>query len=174
MGGVLIVFVIFISAKTLGRRGVKSYSACARLFPPPFERGQGRANGAANSSPVKRPVDWAVPDDCAGRLFTLLDELSFRAVGWADDLDSLAGTYGRDSPLDAVEAVVTPLAELGITFAVQHMPGWTNDGGWQDDDVPFRIRGAEREQERHRQRIPKMHGRDCHVDSPRGLRFAKP
>jgi len=65
MGGALIVSVIFILAKTLRRRGVKSYWACARLFPPSFERGQGGANGAANSSPVKRPVDWAVPDDCA-------------------------------------------------------------------------------------------------------------
>ena len=75
MGGVSIVFVIFISAKTLGRRGVKSYWACARLFPPPFERGQGRANGAANSLPVKGPVDWAVPDDCAHHAAHMRDDL---------------------------------------------------------------------------------------------------
>jgi hypothetical protein len=75
MGGVLIVIVIFISAKTLGRRGVKSYSACAGLFPPPFGRGQFRANGAANSPPVKRPVDWAVPDDCAHHAGHMRDDL---------------------------------------------------------------------------------------------------
>jgi len=75
MGGVLIVFVIFISAKTLGRRGVKSYWACARLFPPPFERGQAWANGATNASPVERPVDWAVPDDGAHHATHVCDDL---------------------------------------------------------------------------------------------------
>jgi hypothetical protein len=75
MGGVFIVLVIFISAKTLGRRGVKSYRACARLFPPPFERGQGWANGAANSSPVNRPVDWAALDDCAHHAAHMRDDL---------------------------------------------------------------------------------------------------
>ena len=61
-GGSIVVFIL-ISVKTLRLRRVKSYWACARLFPAPFERGQGRANGAVNSLPVKRPVDWAVPDD---------------------------------------------------------------------------------------------------------------
>jgi len=75
MGGVLIVIVIFISVKTLGLRGVKSYSACARLFPPSFGRGRGWANGAANSSPVKRPVDWAMPDDCAHHAAHMRDDL---------------------------------------------------------------------------------------------------
>ena len=74
MGSVLII-VVFISAKTLGRRGVKSYWPCARLFPPPFERGQGRANGAANSSPMKRPVDWAVMDDRAHHAAYMRDDL---------------------------------------------------------------------------------------------------
>jgi len=74
MGSVLII-VVFISAKTLGRRGVKSYWPCARLFPPPFERGQGSANGAANSSPVKRPVDWAAADDRARHAAHMGDDL---------------------------------------------------------------------------------------------------
>ena len=75
VGSVLIVFVIFISAETLGRRGVKSHWACARLFPPPFERGQGWANCAANSSPVKRPVDWAVPHNCTHHAAHMREDL---------------------------------------------------------------------------------------------------
>ena len=75
IGGVLIVLVIFISAKTLGHRGVKSYLACARLSPTPFERVQGWPNGATNASPVKRPIDWAVPDDCAHHAAHMRDDL---------------------------------------------------------------------------------------------------
>jgi hypothetical protein len=77
MGGVFSVLVIFIFtlARTLGRRGVKSYWARARLFPPAFQQGQGWANGAANSSPVKRPVDWAAPDDCAHHAAHMRDDL---------------------------------------------------------------------------------------------------
>jgi hypothetical protein len=65
IGGASIVKVMFISVGILRRSGVNDYWPCARLFPPSFERGQRWANGPANSSPVKRPVDWAVPDDCA-------------------------------------------------------------------------------------------------------------
>jgi hypothetical protein len=75
MGGVAIVVVVFISIKTLGPGCVKNYWACARLFPPPFERGYGWVKSAANSSPVKRPVDWAVPDDCARHAACMREDL---------------------------------------------------------------------------------------------------
>jgi hypothetical protein len=75
MGGVFSVLVIFISVKTLGRRGVKGYWACARLFPPAFQRGQGWVNGTANPSPVKRPVDWSVADDRTQHATYMRDDL---------------------------------------------------------------------------------------------------
>jgi hypothetical protein len=73
-----------------------------------------------------------VPDGGEGMLFSLLDQLGFRPLGWADEHDSLAGTYGREAPLDEAEHTIAALADLGVAFAVQHMAGWTYDGGWQD------------------------------------------
>ena len=95
MGGVLIVLFIFISAKTLGRIGVKSYWACARLFPSPFEQGQGWANGAANSSPVKRPMDWAAPDDCAHDAADMCDDLLSSTYLWRISFQGRAASRFR-------------------------------------------------------------------------------
>jgi hypothetical protein len=75
MGGVFIVLVIFISFNSLGHGIVKNYWACAGLFPPPFERGRRLANGTANSPPVKRPIDWVVPDYCERHASHMCDDL---------------------------------------------------------------------------------------------------
>jgi hypothetical protein len=75
IGGVSIVIFIMTSVKMLERRAAKSYWTCARLSHAPFERVQGWANSATNASPVKRPVDWAVPDDGAHHATHMCDDL---------------------------------------------------------------------------------------------------
>jgi hypothetical protein len=72
----LFVLVIFFMAiKTLEPVSVKSYCACARLFPAPFGRGQDCTNGATNASPMKRPIDWAMPDDREHHAARVCDDL---------------------------------------------------------------------------------------------------
>ena len=74
----------------------------------------------------------SVPAGQEGVVFSLLGPLGFRALGWTGDNDGLPGTYGRDAPLEDVEAAADALAGLGVTFAVQQMPDWTAEGGWRD------------------------------------------
>jgi hypothetical protein len=73
-----------------------------------------------------------VPTDHEQRVFALLGPLGFRSLGWTGDYHGLPGTYGRDAPLEDVEATAAALADLGVAFALQHMPGWSAEGGWED------------------------------------------
>jgi hypothetical protein len=72
-GGASIVVVIFIAVSW--GAWVLRVIGVVPDFSVPFERGQGWANGATNSSPVKHPVDGAVPHDRTQHAAHMRDDL---------------------------------------------------------------------------------------------------